>query len=84
MDAHHRVVALDAAREPSVFAQSIVLGYAQIAIGFSVNLLIALSASGIASRFARIPRRLAAQRYVMGFVLAVPAVRLAVEQRRGA
>jgi threonine/homoserine/homoserine lactone efflux protein len=68
----------------SVFAQSIVLGLTQIAVSFSVNLLIALSAAGIASWFARHPLWLAVQRYVMGFVLATLAVRLALEQRRNA
>jgi threonine/homoserine/homoserine lactone efflux protein len=66
----------------SVFAQSIVLGLTQIAVSFSVNLLIALSAAGIASWFACHPFWLAVQRYVMGFVLATLAVRLALEQRR--
>jgi threonine/homoserine/homoserine lactone efflux protein len=66
----------------SVLAQSLVLGTTQMAVSFTVNLAIALSASGIASWFAHHPAWLAAQRYVMGFVLAALAVRLAVEQRR--
>jgi threonine/homoserine/homoserine lactone efflux protein len=66
----------------SVLRQSIELGLAQIAISFSVNLLIALSAAGIASWFSRNPTWLAVQRYVMGCVLAALAVRLALEQRR--
>jgi threonine/homoserine/homoserine lactone efflux protein len=66
----------------SVFLQSIVLGLTQIAISFSVNLLIALSAAGIASWFSRNSTWLAAQRYFMGFVLAALAVRVALEQRR--
>jgi len=61
-----------------------VLGLTQIAISFSVNLLIALSAAGIASWFSRNPAWLAVQRYFMGFVLASLAVRLALEQRRNA
>jgi threonine/homoserine/homoserine lactone efflux protein len=68
----------------SVFAQSLVLGATQMAISFAVNLLIALSAAGIASWFARNPLWLAAQRYVMGGVLAGLALRLAFEERRGA
>ena len=68
----------------SVFFQSIVLGLTQIIVSFSVNLLIALSAAGIASWFSRNPRWLAVQRYFMGFVLAALAVRLATEQRRNA
>jgi threonine/homoserine/homoserine lactone efflux protein len=66
----------------SVFAQSIALGLTQIAVSFTVNLLIALSAARIASWFARNAQWLAVQRYVMGFVLASLAVRLAAEQRR--
>ena len=68
----------------SVFAQSLVLGATQMAISFAVNLLIALSAAGIASWFARNPLWLAAQRYVMGGVLAGLALRLAFEESRGA
>lgn len=66
----------------SVFLQSIVLGSTQIAISFSVNLFIALSAAGIASWFGRNPVWLTAQRYLMGFVLAGLAVRLALEERK--
>lgn len=68
----------------SVFLQSITLGCTQIVVSFTVNLLIALSAAGIASWFARNPTWLAVQRYFMGFVLAALAVRLALEQRRNA
>ncbi len=68
----------------SVLVQSLVLGATQIAVSFAVNLLIALSAAGIAAWFARNPLWLAVQRYLMGFVLAALAVRLALEQRRTA
>ena len=61
----------------------IVLGVTQISVSFSVNLLIALSAAGIAGWFARNPFWLATQRYVMGGVLAALAVKLAFEPRRG-
>jgi threonine/homoserine/homoserine lactone efflux protein len=47
-----------------------------------VNLLIALSAAGIAAWFARNPLWLAAQRYVMGGVLAALAIRMAIEDRK--
>ncbi len=67
----------------SVFAQSLALGVTQISISFTVNLLIALSAAGIATWFARNPFWLSAQRYVMGGVLAALAVKLAFEPRRG-
>lgn len=46
----------------SVFVQSIVLVIVQIAISFSVNLLIALSAAGVASWFTHKPAWLATQR----------------------
>lgn len=66
----------------SVFAQSVVLGMLQIAISFTFNLLIALSAAGLASWFARKPAWLVAQRYFMGTVLGGLAVRMALEPRR--
>ena len=66
----------------SVFTQSIVLGCTQIVVSFSVNLLIALSAARLALWFARNPRWLSMQRYVMASVLAGLAMRLAIEQRR--
>jgi threonine/homoserine/homoserine lactone efflux protein len=66
----------------SVFTQSIVLGLTQISVSFTVNLLIALFASGIAVWFVRNPLWLAVQRYVMGCVLAALAVRLMLEQRK--
>ncbi len=66
----------------SVFTQSIVLGLTQISVSFTVNLLIALFASGIAVWFVRNPLWLAVQRYVMGGVLAALAVRLMLEQRK--
>jgi threonine/homoserine/homoserine lactone efflux protein len=68
----------------SVFIQSITLGMTQIAVSFTVNLCIIFSAAGIAAWFARNPLWLAAQRHVMGSVLASLAVRLAMEQRRNA
>lgn len=66
----------------SMFIQSILLGLIQISVSFTVNLLIALFASGIAVWFVRNPLWLAVQRYVMGFVLAALAVRLMLEQRK--
>jgi threonine/homoserine/homoserine lactone efflux protein len=68
----------------SVFMQSIALGATQITVSFTVNLAIALSAASLARWFATNPRWLVAQRYVMGFVLAGLAVRLAAEQRKAA
>jgi threonine/homoserine/homoserine lactone efflux protein len=69
------------AQHGSVFSQSIVLGLVQISISFSVNFLIAISAAGIASWFAKNPTWLAVQRYLMGFVRASLAIRLAFEKR---
>ncbi|WP_299159783.1 LysE family translocator [Accumulibacter sp.] len=66
----------------SLFLQSITLGGTQIMVSFSVNLLVALFAAGMASWFAPNPAWLVLQRWVMGFVLAALAVRLALEQRR--
>ena len=66
----------------SMFTQSLVLGLTQISVSFTVNLLIALFASGIAVWFVRNPLWLAVQRYVMGAVLAALAVRLMLEQRK--
>jgi threonine/homoserine/homoserine lactone efflux protein len=66
----------------SLFSQSIMLGLIQIAISFSINLLITLSAAGIASWFSQNPTWLAIQRYFMGLVLVTLAIRLALEQRR--
>ena len=66
----------------SMFTQSLVLGLTQISVSFTVNLLIALFASGIAVWFVRNPLWLAVQRYVMGGVLAALAVRLMLEQRK--
>lgn len=68
----------------SVFGQSVQLGLTQIAVSFTVNLCIALSAARLAAWFARSPRWLAAQRYAMGAVLAGLAIRLASEERRAA
>ena len=68
----------------SVFAQSIELGLTQVAISFCGNLLIALTAASIASRFARKPTWLVAQRYIMGSLLGALALRLAFEKQRPA
>jgi threonine/homoserine/homoserine lactone efflux protein len=66
----------------SVFGQSVELGLVQIAISFSVNLALVLSAARLAAWFARNPPWLATQRWIMGFVLAGLVVRLAFDQRR--
>ena len=66
----------------SIFAQSMALGGTQIAVSFTVNLLIVLFAAKIASGFALNPGWMRLQRYFMGLVLGALAVRLLVEQRR--
>lgn len=66
----------------SIFLQSLVLGSLQIAISFIVNLLITLSAAGIALWFSQNPIWLNIQRYVMATVLASLAIRLISEERR--
>ena len=68
-------------RHGSVFAQSLELGATQIAISFTFNLLIALSAAGIAGWFARKPAWVAAQRWFMASVLGGLALRMALERR---
>jgi len=66
----------------SVLGQSVQLGLIQISVSFSVNLVLILSAARLAAWFARNPLWLAVQRWVMGFVLAGLAVRLALDSRR--
>lgn len=65
----------------AVFTQSILLGLTQISVSFTVNMAIVLSAARLSRWFMRNPRWLAVQRYVLGFVLAGLAVRLAAERR---
>jgi threonine/homoserine/homoserine lactone efflux protein len=65
-----------------LFAQSVQLGMTQIGVSFTVNLLIVLSAAKLAAWFVANPRWLVTQRYIMGSVLAILALRLASEQRR--
>ncbi len=66
----------------SVLLQSVVLGSIQIAISVSVNAMIALAAGSIALFLAQRPTWLLLQRYLMGTVLAGPAVRMAFEARK--
>lgn len=68
----------------SVLGQSLLLGTTQVLIGSSVNLVVALSAAGIAGWFARNRFWLAVQRYVMGLVLGALALRLLSQQRSAA
>jgi threonine/homoserine/homoserine lactone efflux protein len=66
----------------SVFAQSLTLGFVQIAVSFAVNLAIILSAARLAAWFAKNPLWLRAQRWIMGGVLGGLALRLAFDERR--
>jgi threonine/homoserine/homoserine lactone efflux protein len=71
-----------ASERGSILSQSLTLGTVQIAVSFSVNLLIVLFAGGMARWFHRQPIWLTAQRYIMATVLGALALRMAVEQRR--
>ncbi len=65
----------------SIFVQGVVLGCTQIAVSFTVNLSLVLSAAALSVWFLRNPRWLALQGYFMGIVLAGLAIRLATEPR---
>lgn len=66
----------------NVLAQALTLGFMQIGISVTVNAMIALAAGGIALFLMRHPFWLAAQRWMMGTVLAGLAVNMAIEARR--
>ena len=66
----------------SVLAQSLTLGFTQIAISVTVNALIAVMAGSIAAFLASRPTWLMVQRWLMGTVLASLAVRMAFDARR--
>ena len=66
----------------SMLAQSLTLGFVQIAVSFAVNFTIILSAARLAAWFAKNPLWLAIQRWIMGGVLGGLAVRLALDERR--
>lgn len=70
------------AQHGSILAQSIALGTTQIAVSFTVNLLIVLFAGALANWFHRKPIWLTTQRYIMGSVLGALAVRMAIEEKR--
>ncbi|SFS09739.1 Threonine/homoserine/homoserine lactone efflux protein [Stenotrophomonas maltophilia] len=66
----------------SVLMQSLVLGATQIVVSLSVNAVIVVLAGSIAAFLAARPTWQAAQRWLMGTVLAGLAVRMAAEGRR--
>jgi threonine/homoserine/homoserine lactone efflux protein len=65
----------------TVLGQFIALGVTQIAVSFTINLVIVLCAGAVAEWFATRPTWLMVQRWLMGGVLAALAVRLALERR---
>ncbi|MCY4744926.1 LysE family translocator [Pelomonas sp. UHG3] len=65
----------------SVLVQSLLLGATQAFIGGGINLLVTLSAAGIAGWFGRHRLWLAVQRWLMGLVLGGLAVRLLSQPR---
>jgi threonine/homoserine/homoserine lactone efflux protein len=72
---------IDPAQGP-VLGQSLALGLTQVAIGTSVNLAVTVFAGHIAALFSRRPHWVAAQRWVMGGVLAALGMRLMLMQRQ--
>ena len=64
-----------------VFLQSLTLGVTQMAISFTVNFCIVLSAGSLAAFFATRPLWLRTQRYFMGGILGALAVRLVRSER---
>jgi len=72
---------VDASRA-NVFAQSVVFGLVQIAIGIASDLCFVLAAARIAAWLARRPLWSAMQRWILGGVFAGIALKLAFESRR--
>ena len=66
----------------SVLLQSLQLGVVQIGISGAVNALLVLGAAGITAWLSRRRRWLQAQRYVMGSVLALLALRIAFMEKK--
>jgi threonine/homoserine/homoserine lactone efflux protein len=66
----------------NVFAQSVTLGAAQIAVSIAVNAMIVLAAGSVAVFLARRPVWQRVQRWLMATVLAGLALRLAFDGRR--
>lgn len=68
----------------SVFTQSLILGISQIIVGSTINMMVVLSAAGLASWFSKNRFWLTVQRYFMGIVLGALAVKLLTQQRTAA
>lgn len=71
---------IDPDRGP-VLGQSAILGLTQIAVSFTVNLLIVLVASRVAAWFGKRPTWLKVQRWLMAGMLTGLAARLAMDRR---
>jgi threonine/homoserine/homoserine lactone efflux protein len=67
-----------------LLVQGFVLGGVQIVVALTVNLLILLAAGTLAKFFANRPSWLRVQRYLMGTVLGVLAIKIATDQTRPA
>ncbi len=65
-----------------VWLQSLTLGAVQIAIAITVNALIVLAAGAISGFLGRRPTWLKVQRYLMGSVLGLLAIKLATDKAR--
>ncbi len=70
------------ASQGDVLGQTLLLGTAQIAISVTVNALIVLAAGSVAAFLTGRPLWMAVQRWLMGTVLAVLAVRMAFDTGR--
>ena len=70
------------AEQGNVLGQTLMLGATQIAISVTVNALIVLGAGTVAAFLSGRPFWMAAQRWLMGTVLAVLAVRMAFDTGR--
>ncbi|MBA2891895.1 LysE family translocator [Nonomuraea soli] len=66
----------------NVLGQSLALGSVQIVVATTVNGLIALSASTLAAFFAARPAWLRIQRYAMGTILGMMAIRMATDRSK--
>jgi threonine/homoserine/homoserine lactone efflux protein len=66
----------------SVLTQSLVLGSLQIIISLTINALISAAAGSVATFLGTRPLWMAAQRWLMGTVLAGLGLRMALESRR--
>jgi threonine/homoserine/homoserine lactone efflux protein len=66
----------------SVLAQSLALGFTQIAVSITVNTTIVLAAGSVAAFLATRPIWTLIQRWIMGTILAGLAIRMAFDERR--